>query len=178
LDGIVPLSVWYEGTLSYIAAGGPGSISLFEEIRPRIHPDGMVSHYNESLGGIGGIWAEDWHSLDGTSWLYFVTAGRSPFDLAEGIPLNVNKYHASNNRNFEVSNNAGGKLIISQLKSSRNAIEIKVIQADGRLIAESRFPANSGEISIELPYNIPAGKIVFVQIISSLGTESYPVLLF
>jgi len=179
MDGIVPLSVWYEGTLSYIAAGGPGSILLFEGLRSHIHPDGMVSHYNESLGGIGGIWAEDWHSLDGTSWLYFVTAGRSPFDLAEGIPVNVNKYLASDiNRNFEVSTNAGGKLIISQLKSLRNAIEIRVIQADGRLIAENRFPANSGEISIDLPYNIPAGKIVFVHIISSLGTETYPVILF
>ncbi|MCX6225347.1 MAG: hypothetical protein NTV01_11475, partial [Bacteroidia bacterium] len=86
MDGIVPLAVWYEGTLSYIAAGGPGSISLFEEIRNHIHPDGMVSHYNENLGMMGGIWAVDWHSLDGTSWLYFTAAGSSPFDIKPGVP--------------------------------------------------------------------------------------------
>ena len=60
LDGIVPLAVWYEGTLSYIAAGGPGSRQLFENILPFINSDGTVPHYNDNIGSMAGIWAVDW----------------------------------------------------------------------------------------------------------------------
>ena len=80
LDGIGPIAVWYEGTLSYIAAGGCGSNTLFNNIRPFINNDGSVPHYNDDIGSNAGIWAEKWSSLDGTSWLYFVAAQKSPFE--------------------------------------------------------------------------------------------------
>ncbi len=79
-DGIGPIAVWYEGTLSYINAGGPGSNFLFRNIIPRINPDGSVPHYNDDIGANAGIWAERWASLDGTSWLYYSAKGRSPFE--------------------------------------------------------------------------------------------------
>jgi hypothetical protein len=81
LDGIGPIATWYEGTLSYIAAGGCGSNLLFNSIKPFINNDGSVPHYNDTIGSTAGIWAENWESLDGTSWLYFVTKNTSPFDV-------------------------------------------------------------------------------------------------
>ena len=84
LDGIIPLAVWYEGTLSYISARGPGSSFLFDNVINYINTDGTVCHYNDNFGAIGGVWAVDWHSLDGTSWLYFATSGISPFTVLTG----------------------------------------------------------------------------------------------
>jgi hypothetical protein len=78
-DGIGPIATWYEGTLSYINAKGPGSNFLFRNIIPHINPDGSVPHYNDDIGANAGIWAEPWASLDGSSWLYFTASGTSPF---------------------------------------------------------------------------------------------------
>lgn len=87
LDGIGPLAVWYEGTLSYICAKGPGSYRLLSNLIPYINPDGTVPHYNDNFGIRGGVWAVDWHALDGTSWLYFAAAKISPFDVFTGQPV-------------------------------------------------------------------------------------------
>jgi hypothetical protein len=176
MDGIVPLAIWYEGTLSYISAGGPGSISLFEEIRTHINPDGMVSHYNESLGGIGGIWAEDWHSLDGTSWLYFTTSGKSPFDVLEGIPVGINLQPAKQgSKHFSITNSQTGELKITPLIPIWKAVTVRVYQSDGRLLAERKVPANSVESTISVPFNNRCGKVVLVQIIGFEEKEYYPI---
>jgi hypothetical protein len=176
MDGIVPLSIWYEGTLTYIADGGPGSIALFDEIRTRIHSDGMVSHYNENLGGIGGIWAVDWHSLDGTSWLYFVTSGKSPFDVTEGIPVGIKLIPANQGtKNFNVTSLHSGELRIKSLKALQKEITIRVYQIDGRMLLERKFPANTEEITLEMNPNNKAVQIVYVQIIDSEKNETYPV---
>ena len=79
LDGVGPLAVWYEGTLSYIVAGGPGAPTLFEALKKQINKDGSINHYNDDFGSMGGNWAVKWSSLDGTSWLYYAAAGASPF---------------------------------------------------------------------------------------------------
>jgi hypothetical protein len=78
-DGIGPIATWYEGTLSYIASGGPGSNALFTGLKDHINADGSVPAYNDNLGAIAGIWAVDWSSLDATSWLYFAAAQKVPF---------------------------------------------------------------------------------------------------
>lgn len=178
MDGIVPLAVWYEGTLSYIAAGGPGSIALFEELRSHINPDGMVSHYNENLGGMGGIWAVDWHSLDGTSWLCFVTSGKSPFDLVEGIPVNMSVFPAATKKKFTISVTQSGELLLASQKPLQNEADVRIIQLDGRIILEQKVPANSGDVTLKLPSGSQTGKIVFVQIISRGIKECYQVVLF
>jgi len=85
LDGVGPVATWYEGTLSYISAEGPGSNSLFKGIADYINSDGTVPAYNDNLGAMAGIWAVDWSSLDATSWLYYAAAKKSPFDTTETI---------------------------------------------------------------------------------------------
>jgi len=178
MDGIVPLAIWFEGTLSYIAAGGPGSISLFDELQTHIHTDGMVSHYNENLGVMGGIWAVDWHSLDGTSWLYFVTAGKSPFDIAEGIPVGLDQYPAKENKaHFSVTVINSGELLVTPLDPIHEGIDIRVMQMDGRMLLERKIPANSGQIKLMLSSNNIVEKVVLVEIINHNKLESYPVLL-
>ena len=82
LDGIGPVATWYEGTLSYICAGGPGSQYLFDKLISHINDDGTVPHYNDSLGSMAGIWAENWSSLDGTAWLYYAASKKSPFIIS------------------------------------------------------------------------------------------------
>ncbi len=78
-DGIGPIATWYEGTLTYICAGGPKSQMLFDSLVNYRFADGTMPSYNDSLGGKADIWAVDWSSLDATSWLYFTAAKRSPF---------------------------------------------------------------------------------------------------
>jgi hypothetical protein len=78
-DGLGPFATWFEGTLSYISAGGPNSSVLFSGLLPYINADHTVPHYNDSIDG--DIWARRWSSLDGTSWLYYAASGISPFSI-------------------------------------------------------------------------------------------------
>jgi hypothetical protein len=105
LDGIGPVATWFEGTLTYICAGGPGSRFLFNNIRPYINSDGSVPHYNDDIGGAGGIWAVKWSSLDGTSWLYFAASESSPFKI---LTTEVNCSNALN----EVLSNKNDLLVV------------------------------------------------------------------
>jgi hypothetical protein len=89
LDGVVPLATWYEGTLSYIAAGGPGSMELFGDLINFINEDGTVPSYNDNIGSMAGIWAVDWSSLDGTTWLYYAASGNTPFHITDGTPVTL-----------------------------------------------------------------------------------------
>ena len=179
MDGIIPLAVWNEGTLSYINAGGPGSISLFSEIQKYIHPDGMVSHYNENLGSIGGIWAVDWHSLDGTSWLYYTAAGISPFEPLAGAPAGVHSIPVTGQEmNFQVLSLPNGELSIKPLKPFHQDIDIRLIQLDGRIISEKKVPAFSGETFLPLSPNHTVHELILVQIVSADHMECHPVVLY
>jgi hypothetical protein len=170
MDGIVPLAVWYEGTLSYISAGGPGSNHLMEEIAGRIHPDGMVSHYNENLGGMGGIWAVDWHSLDGTSWLYFTTAGVSPFEVTEGIPVGINTQSAvSYDAHFRIRKDLQGNIHIQPLSSEQQELIVRLICMDGRVFHQKKYTCSGEEL--EITPNIPGHPGIFlVQVNSKNGS--------
>jgi hypothetical protein len=79
LDGIGPVATWYEGTLSYICAGGPGSQVMYDSLMQYRYSDGTIPAYNDTIGSKVDIWAVNWSSLDATSWLYFASAGKSPF---------------------------------------------------------------------------------------------------
>jgi len=78
-DGIGPVATWYEGTLTYICAGGPGSEAIYDTIVKYRYSDGTMPAYNDTIGGRVDIWAENWSSLDATTWLYFASARKSPF---------------------------------------------------------------------------------------------------
>ena len=89
-DGIGPVATWFEGTFSFISAGGPGSQSVFDSIADFISPGYAVPHYNdEILCNIGGVWAEKWISLDGTSWLWFSASNISPFGVTNDPTLKI-----------------------------------------------------------------------------------------
>jgi hypothetical protein len=166
LDGIVPLSVWYEGTLSYISAGGPGCRNLFNELKSHIHDDGMVSHYNENLGGMGGIWAVDWHSLDGTSWLYFVCKGVSPFKVTEGIPVGI---HAAPNLpetdHFSICNGPPGTIWIFPHSQDRQELLLRLFTLDGKEILQQTCTTSGEKIIITPGEN--KSRIFLVHVISN-----------
>ncbi len=79
LDGIGPVATWYEGTMSYICAEGPGSQILYDSLINYRYEDGTLPAYNDTIGGKVDIWAVNWSSMDATSWLYFASAKKSPF---------------------------------------------------------------------------------------------------
>ena len=81
LDGVGPLATWFEGTLTYICTGGPGSQYLMKNLTDHINKDGTVPHYNDTLGIIAGNWIQDWSSVDGTAWLYYAVTNTSPFHI-------------------------------------------------------------------------------------------------
>jgi hypothetical protein len=60
----------------------------------------MVPAYNDSLGGMAGIWAVKWRSLDATAWLYYAASGICPFDTWEcQAPSTI---HETGNNNLSV----------------------------------------------------------------------------
>ncbi len=149
-DGIGPISAWYEGTLSYIAAGGPGSNILFAGIKEHINSDGTVPYYDENLGSMAGIWAVDWASLDATSWLYFAAAGKSPFGYSgadpdvftsnqEGLPNNpIVEIHWSN-QEIHIRQSGPGLLGESRLS---------LYNLDGSLLGNARVNKDRTDIPI------------------------------
>jgi hypothetical protein len=78
LDGMGPVSVWFEGLAQYVVAGGPDAQVFLDRLLKWQNPNG-------SLAGA----AENWHSSFGTlttssstaatAWLYFALTG-SPFE--------------------------------------------------------------------------------------------------
>ncbi|MCG8699850.1 MAG: T9SS type A sorting domain-containing protein [Bacteroidales bacterium] len=78
-DGIGPIATWYEGTLTYISAGGAGGKQLLDSLLPFRYPGGTIPHYNDSVS-VAGIWAVPWSSIDGTSWLCYTAMNKSPFE--------------------------------------------------------------------------------------------------
>jgi hypothetical protein len=165
LDGIGPLSIWYEGTLSYIAAGGPGSKSLFSELNPHIHENGMISHYNENLGSMAGIWAVDWLSLDGTSWLYFTSRGSSPFDVSEGIPVGIQEVQGKPEpEKFIISGGAQKTVCITLLSPGIHDFQVRFFTLEGKLIHSQKFSSKGEKIIIRLSQREAAHWII-VQVI-------------
>jgi hypothetical protein len=130
LDGVGPVATWYEGTLSYISAGGPRSNSLFNGIADYINSDGTVPAYNDNLGAMAGIWAVDWSSLDATSWLYYAAARKSPFDTTETI------------YRLETS--------IPETRSASITEDIQIYSFRDKIYIISDPAGNTGEIKIEL----------------------------
>ena len=165
-DGIGPIATWFEGTLSYINAKGPGSNFLFRNIIPHINPDGSVPHYNDDIGANAGIWAEPWASLDGSSWLYFTASGTSPFNpllkttdcdpVSSEIPefkvseILIFPIPASNTLHIKFSSPPNEKLLITIKDAAGRTILIDEIMVSGDTINLDISKLKAGIYFIEL----------------------------
>jgi len=146
-DGIGPIATWYEGTFSYIAAGGPGSNSLFADLINHINPDGTVPAYNDNLGSMAGIWAVDWSSLDATSWLYFASAQKVPFGYSGADPdlfLALPDERISNG-GFNVEIRQNRIYIFDDQPVSKTSYQIKLYASNGVLLGSHTLRKNSTE---------------------------------
>jgi hypothetical protein len=149
-DGVGPLATWYEGTLSYIAAGGPGSNALFAGIKDHINPDGTVPAYNDNLGAMAGIWAVDWSSLDATSWLYFAAAQQTPFgytgadpDIFSGLSL-----IEAGETGLEVVIR-GSKIYITENHSvNLEKYQLSLYTTQGMMVGRNTYPADQQEVEL------------------------------
>lgn len=149
-DGVGPLATWYEGTLSYVAAAGPGSNALFAGIREYINPDGTIPAYNDNLGAMAGIWAVDWSSLDATSWLYYAAAQQTPFgytgadpDLFSGLSGIVTGETGS-----DVIVRGNRVYIIDNQFANLERYQLSLYTMQGMLIGRATYPADQQEVEL------------------------------
>jgi len=154
MDGIGPIAVWYEGTLSYINAGGPGSNFLFRNIIPYINQDGSIPHYNDDIGANGGIWAEKWASLDGTSWLYYTARGSSPFEplvretACDTVSVKIDRSLFSG---ITVFPNPAHSLITVQFPASLEEItRVSLRDISGRIVLSQEVSPNQHSVSLDI----------------------------
>ena len=151
MDGIGPVATWYEGTLSYICAGGPGSEALYDSIIQYRYSDGTIPSYNDTIGGKVDIWAVNWSSLDATSWLYFASAKKSPFTkyLYALIPSNIKT--ESDNSTFSVYPVPASNKIYFNYPAKSNIIKsISIYDIEGRLIQTQYFLPGINPESIDV----------------------------
>ena len=167
LDGVGPVATWYEGTLSYISARGPGSNSLFEGITDYINSDGTVPAYNDNLGSMAGIWAVNWSSLDATSWLYYAAAQKSPFDTLETI------YHLTSSgpgpdpeqpdKDIIIYNNGNNLYIIRGFDSKSEKIRMDLYSVSGVLNGTTIIDPTRSVIDInEISRTFPLHKGIYI----------------
>jgi len=173
MDGIGPIAVWYEGTLSYINAGGPGSNFLFRNFLPYINPDGSVPHYNDDLGGRAGIWAEKWASLDGTSWLYYTASRRSPFEPLERDTTcdpSATEVPGLVAREVQIYPNPAGTFVNFWLPGrSKGEITIRIRDVSGRISSNFELAGTDSGFRLELTGWKPG--VYLVEILSGEGTR-------
>ncbi len=163
LDGIGPIAVWYEGTLSYICAGGPGSNFLFNNIRPYINPDGSVPHYNDDIGGAGGIWAVKWSSLDGTSWLYNAASKSSPFKVLApelNCPSAIKEPASANENSLILFPDPNVGLFNIKIPGPDGNFKIQIRSLDGKLLYNNIKSSSGHLISIDVTALAPGIYIV------------------
>jgi len=180
LDGIGPIAVWYEGTLSYVCAGGPGSNYLFNNIRPFINQDGSVPHYNDDIGGAGGIWAVKWSSLDGTSWLYFAASKNSPFKVLPSTLFD----HSSVIQRLSFGNNIqkvypipnSGVLYIDFKETTNEPVNFRIIDLEGGEVLNEIKSLSKPIISIDVSALKPGAYFITIQSKSFAQTKKIIIL--
>jgi hypothetical protein len=85
LDGAGPFSVWNEGTLQYVVAGGADSQYYWEQMAGQQAADGgLPNSPDEFLGYI--VWLSPWHGVAPTAWLYFAGT-EGPFHVTQRVFL-------------------------------------------------------------------------------------------
>jgi hypothetical protein len=83
-DGAGPFSIWNEGTLQYIAAGGENSQYYWDAIIKQQAQDGGLPGSPDSLSAYI-VWLTKWRGIAPTSWLYFAGTGGPFKDSSEVI---------------------------------------------------------------------------------------------
>jgi hypothetical protein len=156
LDGIGPVATWYEGTLSYICAGGPGSLAMYDSLILYRYNDGTIPAYNDTIGGKVDIWAVNWSSLDATSWLYFASAGKSPFIkyLYALVPAKIET--EKENAVFSVYPIPADDKIFFSFPANTNTIKsISIYDIEGRQIQSQRYllGAIPASMDVSILYN-------------------------
>jgi hypothetical protein len=161
-DGIGPVATWYEGTINYICAHGPGSQALFDSVINYRLVDGTIPAYNDNIGGKVDIWAVDWSSLDATLWLYFAAANGSPYKsyYNTGKILGIKKPGLEPGiRVFP--NPAKGKLSLENLNQNEPISNIRVYKETGALVLQIKAHQNQNNFELDLSSFSPG--IYFVQ---------------
>lgn len=161
-DGIGPVATWYEGTLSYICAGGPFSQILYDSLVNYRYPDGTIPAYNDTIGGKAGIWAVNWSSLDATSWLYFASARKSPFRQYYPVSIPVSVKEITGNEPFSVyPNPARNTLYISFPGKTWRFQSISLYNLNGLCIKQLLPAVQNSELGMDIS-SCPSGTYILV----------------
>ncbi len=74
-DGMGPVSIWFEGTAQYVAAGGEDAQTFLEMLISQQNPDGSMPGSTENWSSDAFGWLTTWRGLAPTAWLYFAITG-------------------------------------------------------------------------------------------------------
>lgn len=72
-DATGPYTVWNEGTLQYIVAGGKDAQFYLEQMNKQQREDGALQHSHEGFSK-GGAWHTIMYGVGPTAWLYFANS--------------------------------------------------------------------------------------------------------
>jgi len=161
-DGIGPVATWYEGTLTYICAGGPFSQMLMDSLVKYRFTDGTIPAYNDNIGGKVDIWAVDWSSLDATLWLYFAAVHGSPFKIYYKTDIFSGLKKPEFESKIRIFPNPGKGIVFVENGDKNDLIKkIKVINSLGSVVLQFKPPKD--QILFELDLTILKPGIYIMQ---------------
>jgi hypothetical protein len=88
LDGAGPFSVWNEGTLQYVVAGGEQSDFYWEQVRGQHWMSGGLPGSPDEFTGYV-VWLTRWHGVAPTAWLYLAATGGPFWPDPVYLPLSI-----------------------------------------------------------------------------------------
>jgi len=147
-DGIGPVANWFEGSFSYICAGGPGSQMVFDSLVSYMEPNFGVPHYNDDVScSIGEIWAARWYSLDGTSWLHYTVSKSSPF-VVDSVTSHSDVARIVSNPSFSVYPNPVNQDLYLQLPSNENGSFFNIYDVNGQIRSTAKVSGKLTKIDL------------------------------
>lgn len=176
-DGIGPVATWYEGTLSYICAGGPFSQTLMDSLVNYRLADGTIPAYNDNIGAKVDVWAVDWSSLDATLWLYFAAAHGSPFKIYYKSDIFSGIQKPAFESQIRIFPNPGkGKFYIENKDINNAIVFIRVINSSGRQVLQMKPSHNQSPIELDLQNHKPGIYLIHCQLKDFITTRKIELL--